>query len=232
MIEWLAGWYNWPFLLALLCGLGYAAVELLFGGLGLDADGDADVAAPDLDIDVDVDIDADTDMDFDADAAAAGAGSWIMSGLAWLGMGKVPLSLLVMTLMITFGSIGLLVNALAADILGATWIAFPVALGSALIVSPGVTHIVGAWIAKIIPADSSTAAKGGVFVGETGTTATSVTSRTGQICIPELGGRPQVIINACVAEGNDTLPRDTEVLVTRYVSEQNTYIVTPTNLEL
>lgn len=221
MIEWLAGWYNWPFLLALLIGLGYAIIEMLFGGLGL-ADADGDVATPEGDL----------DADLDADGVADRAGGLILSSLAWLGMGKVPLSILIMVMLISFGSAGLLANAIAADTIGITWVAFPLSLGIALVVAPSVTHIIGGWLARNLPGDSSTAAKSGGFTGDVGLAASTITARSGLVCLPEDGGRPQIIVNACVVEGGDTIPRGTNVLLTAYIAERNTYIVTPTNLEL
>ncbi|MBT3222818.1 MAG: hypothetical protein HN348_27390, partial [Proteobacteria bacterium] len=47
IIEWLSGWWNWPFLFSTAVGILFIIADLLLGGLsdliGLDADADADV---------------------------------------------------------------------------------------------------------------------------------------------------------------------------------------------
>jgi hypothetical protein len=94
----------------------------------VDAHGDIE-SAPDADADADVDahadIDSDTDMIAHADADhPIGGGvspsthsSFHMVALSWLGVGRVPLSLLLMVLLTSWGVIGFLVNAVIYPIL-------------------------------------------------------------------------------------------------------------------
>jgi len=221
IIGWLSGWYNWPFLLPLAVGLIFILADLFLGGasdlLGLDADAD-----------VDVDFDADGDADLDGDAHGS-----FFHGLAWLGMGKVPISVLLETLTITFGCTGLLINAVASDTIGSSTLAFPVALLTAAVVAPLVTKAAGGLLARIVPADSTTTRTAADFVGEVGTAASVLTHSIGQIRLEATSKYPLTILTARLdTRVPGDVPRGTEVLLVGYDADRNTYIVTPTNLEL
>src|SRR5688572_20408683 len=84
-------WYNIPFLIALGCSAILMVVQII-GGSG------------DHDHDADTDVDADVDGDLFGDL------------LSVLGIGRVPMMIVVMALLMTFGLLGLLINALAATI--------------------------------------------------------------------------------------------------------------------
>lgn len=89
MLEWLQGWYNWPFLLSLFIGLGLGALSLF--GLSKDADGGIDLngdGVPDIG---------------DPSGRTHEPGHLSMEGFGWLGLGKAPLSVLLQTLTLSFG---------------------------------------------------------------------------------------------------------------------------------
>ena len=129
--EWFFAWYNLifivPFLLALLYVGVYAVSGLTFGDADVDHDIDADADAhfeTDAHVDADADADADghleTDAHIDADAdthvevhGEAGTvahGSVLAGMMSLLGVGRVPLSILLMVLLITWGVIGFVTN--------------------------------------------------------------------------------------------------------------------------
>ena len=79
-----------------------------------DVDAEADV---DADADVDHDIDADSDVDADADHDAEGDGdqgsgssSSIFAAMTWLGIGRVPVSIVLLVLLLSWGVIGFCSN--------------------------------------------------------------------------------------------------------------------------
>ena len=170
MLAWLGAWYNLLPLLLLLLGFGLVLVELVTGGLG-------DVAGGDVDIDADValDFDLDVDLDVDVDVPEVGLfGYW----LSWLGLGVVPISILVEISTITFGGTVLLVNAIARDFL-------PWAGGACLLVSAPVgfavmvvvTHYFGRGLARLLGLDGETAPDAGSYIGQVGTVLTTVTDK-------------------------------------------------------
>src|SRR5437660_2391917 len=138
-IQWLLAWYNLifvvPFALALLYVGIYAVSGLTFGESDVDASGadvDADahveleghVEAPahiesdaHFDADADADVDADAHIDADAHVEGHGAdeaapGSILASALSLLGVGRVPLSIVLMVLMLIWGMSGFFSNIL------------------------------------------------------------------------------------------------------------------------
>src|SRR4051794_20984511 len=119
-MQWLLGWWNLifvaPFAVALVYLGVYTLTGITFGEADVDAEMDADVDAhvdvdadADADTDADPDADADADGDHDADAEDAGGAHASLQAMAlgWLGAGRVPLSLVIMVLMLTWGFAGL-----------------------------------------------------------------------------------------------------------------------------
>src|SRR5688572_8911989 len=135
LLEWWNVIYLLPFGLALLYLFAYSASGWTFGDVeaGVDADADVDMdAGVDVDADVDTDLAAEADIDGTADADQAvhhegqhagpsgkgidAAGErGLLTVVWWLGVGRVPLSILLMVLFLTFGSIGFVTNQLARE---------------------------------------------------------------------------------------------------------------------
>ena len=117
--EWLLHWWNLifllPFGLALLYLGLYTLSGITFGDADIDHgfDADHDLSADhDMGADAGHDLDADQDMDAGHDAApAAGHASGPLAPLSWLGVGRVPLSILLMVLLLTWGVVGFVANA-------------------------------------------------------------------------------------------------------------------------
>jgi hypothetical protein len=114
--EWLLHWWNLIFLLPFGLALMYLALYTLsgvtFGDGDLDHSFDAD---HDLGADAGHDLEADHDMDADHDPGndgpASGHASGPLAALSWLGVGRVPLSILLMVLLLTWGVVGFVANA-------------------------------------------------------------------------------------------------------------------------
>src|SRR5258706_9607371 len=105
-LQWILGWWNLIFVAPFAVALLYLGVYTLsgvgFGDADADAHGDFDADADaDADVDADAGVDADADADADADGDAHGDAetpgghpSFHMMALSWMGVGRVPLSLL------------------------------------------------------------------------------------------------------------------------------------------
>jgi membrane protein implicated in regulation of membrane protease activity len=105
-LQWILGWQNLIFVAPFAVALVYLLAAVLTGvGMG-EADVDHDV---DADADHDVEADHDADAEQDADAPSAGGGHGL---LAFLGVGRVPVSLALTAALLTWGAAGFISNVL------------------------------------------------------------------------------------------------------------------------
>jgi membrane protein implicated in regulation of membrane protease activity len=115
-MQWIFGWWNLIFVAPFAVAIIYLLAALLTGvGMGeadVDHDVDADADA-DHDVDAETDADAGHDADAETDADAHGASAGGSDGvLAWLGVGRVPISLALTAALLTWGAAGFITNAL------------------------------------------------------------------------------------------------------------------------
>lgn len=203
MLDWLAHWHNWPFLFTLLVGMGLVGVTLL----GF---------SKDFDHGVDTDVDGDHHVH--------------TSTFAFIGAGKAPLSVIIEVLLVSFGLVGLLVNAVARDLLG-EWgvVAFPFSLVAAVVGSIMATRSTANIISKWAPADAPSSRRPGDFVRSVGTTVSLVTKTIGQVKVESSEkNAPDAIVNVYVdPTWADDIPRGVEVLLVEYDRTRNLYAVRP-----
>lgn len=214
MTEWLAGWYNWPFLVPLLMGLFFILIDLFVGSvtdfLGLDGS---------------FDIDGDGDVDIDLSQGEGDGHGFSL--LQWLGMGKVPISILIEVLFITWGSTGLFINAVGNDIISG-WgsiLTFVPALVGASIVAPFLTRMVATTITRFVPPDSTTSRSAHDFIGDLGVATSPVSSSVGQVRLPQQGGRPETNLVVKLAVEGETLPSGSQVLIVGYDTARHMHLV-------
>ncbi len=167
-IQWLLSWWNLAFIVPFALALLYLGVYTLsgwtFGDADADADMDADVDAhldtdmdSDIDSDVDAHVDADTEADADHDAdhdteaegGAASQPSLALQALSWVGIGKVPASIVLMVLALSWGFIGFVTNQAANR--DGSWrvamISLPLAAIGSLLISSGLSRV----FARVLP---------------------------------------------------------------------------------
>lgn len=203
LIAWLGSWPNPLFLLPLITGLLLILLDTFLGGLG--------------DLDLDVDVDADADLE---------AGGTMGHALSWLGVGRVPVSMLVQLLSLSFGATGLLVSAMASDFTGLPRsVVTLAALAAATLTAVVVTRAVGGFVATHAPGDTTTSRQPSDFVGEVGRSSSRITTAVGQVRLEAAGGHPPTVLSACVA--GSPIPRATPVLITGFDAARNLYTVTP-----
>lgn len=160
---------NLPFVIALGLVAALAmlqVVALLLGGpIGI---GEADV---DADIDLDLDLDADSDLDLDGDGIGPLAGA-----LDWLGVGKLPLSILLTLWAASFGLAGLTIQEIAKSLTGAR---LPMLLPSlmALGLSFPLLKLSGLILRPILPRDESEAVSTQTLLGSEGEIVVGVARR-------------------------------------------------------
>lgn len=245
----LIAWYNLPF--TLMLGLGVALAGLQLIGLSHDGDGDADTDADgdvdadadadadmdialhhDLDHDLDHDIDHDIDHDLDHDAEhdvdhdmsrdSLSNFSW----LAFIGIGKAPLMVVILIVLMTTGLLGWLLNGLALGLLGF----FPgllllATLLVSLVAGSLVTSRVTRFIGRALPPVSTTATRAQALVGRPGTVISPfVDGRYGMVHLRDDGGT--LISLFAITEDEQSIGRGESVILLSYDAVQRRYLVT------
>ncbi len=157
---------NMPFTVALCMMMGIALLEGVTTLLGMGASDLIQSILPDFDIDADIDIDVDADVD--ADLGGVGSSSFLFNAMGWLHIGRVPILVLVVLFLFSFGLAGLCVQSAIHSIAG---VALPGFLASipALIAAVFFVRIGGGLVAKVIPQDETEAVKEKSFIGRVGT---------------------------------------------------------------
>jgi hypothetical protein len=237
----ISAWYNLPF--TFMLGLCLLLTMMQLVGLGGEHDGDADADA-DIDADVDADLDADVDADFDADADADldhdfdhdldhdvdhdldhDAGLSALSLLAYLGVGKAPLMVILVILFGTVGVLGWLMNSVIEEALGGyPGIAFAAVLPIAFIAGGFASSRTARLIGRALPPVSTTATPAKALVGRAGVVISpSVNAKYGMVRLRDSGG---TMINVfAITDGEDPINRSSEVVVVDYDPQQKRYTV-------
>jgi hypothetical protein len=225
----LLGWWNLvyivPFLLALLYLLLYTMSGVTFG----EAEADGDCAS-----DADHDVDA-GDVHVHADVGEAGHdhdshvhhhhAPFYTAALSWLGVGKVPLSLLLMVLMLTWGAIGLLVNQLMIPhVAQESMVAF-YSLPAALLISLVATRTLVRLMARYAPLNESYAQRRHALLGLTGDAVYSVDDASGVCVVRDAYGTLHQI--ACRVEFGPAIDKGTKVKLVGFNVEKSVFYVIP-----
>lgn len=225
--EWLLNWWNLifvlPFGLALLYLGLYTVSGITFGDGDLDADHDLDADA-DADQDLDADHDADLDGDHDASVdhdADGDHGSISLTALSWLGVGKVPVSIILMVLLLTWGVVGFIANA-AMQSRGAA--AALVSVPVAAIISILATHFVATLIGRYLPLYETTARRKHALLGAVGEAIFPIDQKFGMVSVRDETGDLYQIACRVESEG-ETIPKGAKVQLVAYNAKQEIFFV-------
>lgn len=160
MLTFLTATANLPFTVALGVMLILLLIEIVSLGFGVAASGVFDSMLP--------------DVDGHGIHVGDGGGSELAGAqlaercMQWLHIGRVPMLILIATLLTGFGLCGLALQWIAAQLTGAllpAWIAAPVTVFPALFF----VHVVGDLIARVLPQDETDAVSSDSFVGRSAT---------------------------------------------------------------
>jgi hypothetical protein len=231
-LQWLLGWWNLIFVAPFAVALVYLFAATISGvGMG---DGDADADA-DADADVhgdahaDADADADADAEADADSAASNEAEQAPAHaavLAWLGVGRAPLSLIALVLVLTWGAAGFVANAVVRPHAGweAARVSVPVALAAGLLVTRSMVLL----LARFIPLNQNLAMRRGDHVGEEGQAIHGIDERFGLVAVRDGHGDLKQL--PCrVAAGVEPIPRGARVRLVAYRADERVFFVRRTD---
>ena len=221
----------------------------------VDADADmtvhveAEVAA---DVDADADVDGDADADHDAETPSAalahavhtptgmlgshsvdvhhaegeGQTSAFAAFLSFLGVGKIPLSLALMTLLFCWGITGFALNALLYKWLGASAVIGLISLPVTLILALALTGLFAALIAKIIPNDDSTRQRRTDLVGKAGEAMYDINAEFGMATVRGTAG-DFFQVPCRTAAGKPQIPKGARIVLFDYDREKGIFEAAP-----
>lgn len=178
MIEFILGEANRPFAISIaaMLILGFLELLLAMGGFGMmgaldnlvpdDWDLDADL---DVDAGVDMDMDADIDLDADMDAhvdTGGGAGAFLQMVLGFFGVGRVPLLVVIVAFLTSFGLAGyatqMVVHGVSGYFLPALLASIPAFFGGSF-----ATRYLAIGIGRLVPDIETEAVDSKTFIGRT-----------------------------------------------------------------
>jgi len=174
MIEFILGEATRPFAISIaaMLILGFLELILAMGGFGMmgaldnlvpdDWDLDAD-----LDVDAGVDMDADVDADMDADAdMGGGAGAFLQMVLGFFGVGKVPLLVVIVAFLTSFGLAGyatqMVMHGISGYYLPALLASIPAFFGGSF-----ATRYLAIGLGRLVPDIETEAVDSKTFIGRT-----------------------------------------------------------------
>ena len=199
-MEWFA-WYNLVFLLPIVLG-AMLALGAALGGV-------------DAGHDIDVDVDAEAEADH-------GDGDSAESPLQLLGLGRVPLTILMMLWLFTFGVAGVTLKTLLL------WFGLSAAMGAAIAallaipVSLFSSAAIARVIARLLPTTETYAAVKGDLIGLSGTAELEVTTEFGVVNVRDEGG---ALHKLRVRTYGQRVGKGTEVLITDHDPTDDFFIV-------
>jgi Protein of unknown function (DUF1449). len=157
-----------PFTLAL--GLLALIVIAEIGSvlIGASVSGMIDGALPDLDTDIDVGEPGQI-------APEIGGGNVIVSILAWLSVGKVPVLIVLAALLFSFGVMGVVIQNTVSGTLGFMLPAW-LAVIPAFIIALPMTRYIGLGLARVMPREETSAVSTDTFIGRLATIIRGVAS--------------------------------------------------------
>lgn len=224
-----SAWYNLPYTSFISLALLLAIVQLM--GLGGEPAEGADLAAhADADADAEAPADLEADAHLDHDLEQGDLGQSALGLLAFLGVGKAPLFVVLPILFGLIGLLGWLFNGAAQSLLGglAGW-----TFGLGLIAAVGAGSLASARLARLIgralPPISTTASRAELLVGRAGTVISPfVDERYGLVHLRNAGGTLMSVfaISGQLA-GAVAIRRGQSVVLVAYQAEQRRYVVVP-----
>ena len=206
------------------------------GDIGLDHDVDVDAhvdfdhdidvdAHVDLDHDVDVDAHADIDHDVDlhvdaghdihADVAHAEL-SFLDEALSFFGIGRVPLSFILMTFLTTFAFVGWAVNTVLKPVLRTEFLFFPISCFAAVFCGLALAKLMAGTLGRWLKPVETAAVRRSSLVGRIARAKLPITEQFGRAMLEDQYGSRHTVV-CKVPEGAEPIPKGRTVLLVRFV---------------
>lgn len=186
----LLSWWNLIYLVPLGLALVYLVVYAVTGVSFGDADAQAELAAHVV-ADVHADVDADADAAGDAHHEAASetpAGSAAAGLMSLVGVGKAPLSVLLMVLLVLWGVIGEIANHALIGVLGYGWLVALISAPVALVGSASLTGLIARLLARFAPSVETYAVKRQDLVDQVGEALYDIDEKFGLVAVRDARG--------------------------------------------
>jgi len=203
-MEWLLRWETLVFVAPL--AFGVALVAGLAFGVGVEGDADADAEA-------DGELESDAKVHLDAHGHGL---------LGLLGVGRVPLSMLLLTLSILFGATGLAANALLQERLPGVY--GLLSLAAAALVSLVGTVRVASFVARVAPTTETYRVRRQDLVGRVGHAIVELTASDGFAQVKDHEGNVQQVR---VRTDGPSLAKGATILFVDYSRDGDWYLVAP-----
>ena len=196
----------------------------------LDAHVDVDAHAEvDAHVDVDHDLDvhaeagevvahADADHGVHVDAAHAHP-SLLQEALSFFGVGKVPLSVVLMCFLLTFAVVGWSANLLLKGVVPGGGLMFLISCPAAVVCGVGATKLLARTVGRWLRPMETAAVRRSSLVGRVGTTCLPVTREFGQALVRDEHGTMHKVVCKTQEDGDD-IPKGETVLLVRYVARR------------
>jgi hypothetical protein len=186
-----------------------------------DADLSHDVSL-DADADVDADVDADTDTDSDSPQQHANAPgpSPILTVLSWIGVGRMPISLVLMVLLICWGTIGFA----CMQLLGERRLDFAIAIAAvgSVFISRGIASV----LSKTVFAQLNVARRRHELLGSFGEALYDINDKFGMACGRD--DRGELFQVPCrIEEGQTPIAKGSSVQLVAYTANDQVFTVVP-----
>ncbi len=221
----IVAWWNLVFLLPALAALLY--LILLATGTVAGDTGDIDA---DMDVDLDVDADLDPGELHGIEHAVGDADSTHPSGLAHVlslfGIGRAPLSLLLISFSFLWGLIGWVANGIFSTFISSPAVFIWLSVAVALVVSLFLTRLLANGLHRFLPATETYAVSNRQLVGRLANVRYTVSDRNGTAQLYDDQGRLHEV-PVRVLPGESPIPAHSTVILWRYDPVAEAFLVTP-----
>jgi len=212
-------WWNLIFILPFVGALFYILM-LVSGAVSADHDAELNVGVEtDVDIGHDVDLDHDAGLEHIHDLEPG----MLARALSFLGIGRVPLSIIIISFCFLWGFFGFASNTLLAPIMPSIIFVWA-SIAIAFVISLFLTRILASVIARIMPATETYAVSLEQLVGKWGETITTIDETFGQAHVHDDAGVLHTV-QCMVKSGETTIPRGSQVILLFFDNTRSVFFV-------
>ncbi len=219
-MDFLLAWYNLIFLLPILMGI--VAALAATSGLGIEA-GDSDSSGVETESEASHGCDTDSDTDTPDHAVEVHSdGNLFERALSLLGVGRVPLSIVITVSSLTFGVTGILLNSLLLSLVKIPTLIAGVSVLGSFTVMFLITGALSRWLSKILPSVESYGISHSGLEGRVGTLVLAANTEFGVVHVVD---EYHQLHRIQCKTFKGTIPEGTEVIIIKYEESEKVYYV-------